>query len=96
MSSCSDDEHYDVEVGCYCPVCDYEGKCLVTATRAKELKDLDELEENYDHPCCYCTAICHEEEEDEARLIKIQALVRGRNTRWRIPCFGFNDGLAVI
>jgi hypothetical protein len=29
--------------------------------------------------------------ENEASLIKIQALVRGRNTRWRIPCFGFND-----
>ena len=30
-------------------------------------------------------------QEDEARLIKVQALVRGRNTRWRIPCFGFGD-----
>jgi hypothetical protein len=30
-------------------------------------------------------------QEDEARLIKIQALVRERNTRWRIPCFGFGE-----
>ena len=29
--------------------------------------------------------------ENEASLIKIQALVRGRNIRWRIPCFGFGD-----
>ena len=30
-------------------------------------------------------------QEDEASQIKVQALVRGRNTRWRIPCFGFGD-----
>jgi hypothetical protein len=28
---------------------------------------------------------------NEEILIKIQALARGRNTRWRIPCFGFGD-----
>ena len=32
--------------------------------------------------------------ENEASLIKIQALVRGRNTRWRIPCFGFDNKIA--
>ena len=31
-----------------------------------------------------------EVQENEASLIKVQALVRGRNTRWRIPCFGFD------
>jgi hypothetical protein len=91
MSACSDDEDCDVEVGCYCPTCYFEGECLVAATRAKELNELDEFEENDDHPYCYCTAICREEEEDEARLIKIQALIRGKNTRWRIPCFTFRD-----
>jgi hypothetical protein len=30
-------------------------------------------------------------QEDEASLIKVQALVRGRKTRWRIPCFGFGN-----
>ena len=32
--------------------------------------------------------------ENEASLIKVQALVRGRNTRWRIPCFGFDNKIA--
>jgi hypothetical protein len=45
---------YSEEVGCYCPTCYYEGTCHVSATRAKELQELGELEENDDHPNCCC------------------------------------------
>ena len=30
-------------------------------------------------------------QENEASLIAVQALARGRNARWRTPCFGFGD-----
>ena len=55
---------YSEEVGCYCPTCDYEGTCQVSATRAKELQELGELEENDGNPFCCCNNSESSDDED--------------------------------
>ena len=61
---------YSEEVGCYCPMCDYEGTCHVPATRAKELQELGELEENFsDLSNCFCNNSDESSDEDDCDVV---------------------------
>tara|TARA_R110000824_G_scaffold280101_1_gene468176 strand:+ start:3832 stop:4815 length:984 start_codon:yes stop_codon:yes gene_type:complete len=48
------DEEEEEEVKAYCPKCGWEGNCMVSPERAKELKELDEMEDIGDNDFCGC------------------------------------------
>ena len=57
------DEEDEEEVKAYCPKCDWEGKCCVSKTRAKELAELGENEDIGENDFCGCNYPTDEEED---------------------------------
>ena len=51
-----EEEVPEEEVRAYCPNCDWEGKCLVSKARAKELNEKGECEDIGENDFCGCVS----------------------------------------
>lgn len=53
------------EVNAFCPNCDWEGKCLVGKSKAKELEDLKECAEIGENDFCGCNYESEDEQDNK-------------------------------